>query len=945
MKKIYTLMLLVSASFAAMAQSAYTIKGNLVDSTAGLPFTSVFLLTPGDSSLVTFTRSDDKGAFVFKNLKKQDYLVKATYVGYLPYQELLKYDPAKLTVDLGGISLKPIQKELFEVVVRTAKAPINIKGDTIEYDARKFKVPPGSSVEDLLRKLPGFQLDAEGNIKAQGESVKKILVDGKRFFGDDPKVATKNLPAEAINKVQVFNDSSEQSKLTGIDDGKHEKTVNLELKEEFKKGGFGKGTIVGGSDERVMAKVNYNKFDSKNQFAVVGFGNNINQSGLSNNDYQDFKGSQSYNWNDNADFGFSLGGGVRIIYSDGDSEDEGLEIPQTWGPGQGFSKNYAGGINYNYDTKKTKVSTNYFFNQTTQTLDQLTRSQYFLPSSSYLLSDSSFNRNYAQNHRISLRVEKQIDSLNTVIFNVNSKIGNKSQTATNDKQFDNVQGENFRDQNLNNNYNGQNFIFSGALIYRHKFMKKGRNFAWSGTFNKNNNDQNALQKSSLDQFSVVGDNFPLGIGSFNINQNVLALNESQELKTSLLFIEPLSKKFSLETFYNFSNLAQNVSRDVFDQFSDNKPRVDSLSRYYENDIQFHRLGASIRYSFKGFNVAVGAAAQQYGINGKFFNQKGGALQTELNKPYFNVLPNLSINYDLKNNRFIFGNYSVGVSAPKLRDLQPFTDNSNPLYVRLGNPNLTPTTSHSSMIGFGLFNSVSFINIWTNLSFNYYQNQVVYNQKVGSDLVTTLTPENISGGKNFGHYFSFGFPIKKTKLSASVNTNVNFGRNLVYINNTLNQNDNQMYNLNLRFDLTPVEWFSMFTTFGKGLNYANYSINSTQNQQYQNNFIQSNTVIQFPKLIFLTADLNYSNYKNEKLNFNQHLPILNMSTYKILGKNKKSEVRISLYDVFKRNIGVRQSAYQNVISSSVTQTLSRYVMFTYTYNMRGVSANVKKSRWE
>lgn len=169
--------------------------------------------------------------------------------------------------------------------------------------------------------------------------------------------------------------------------------------------------------------------------------------------------------------------------------------------------------------------------------------------------------------------------------------------------------------------------------------------------------------------------------------------------------------------------------------------------------------------------------------------------------------------------------------------------------------------------------------------------------------------------------------------------------MVYINNTLNQNDNQMYNLNLRFDLTPVEWFSMFTTFGKGLNYANYSINSTQNQQYQNNFIQSNTVIQFPKLIFLTADLNYSNYKNEKLNFNQHLPILNMSTYKILGKNKKSEVRISLYDVFKRNIGVRQSAYQNVISSSVTQTLSRYVMFTYTYNMRGVSANVKKSRWE
>ena len=277
MKKLLLLTIAAMISFAVSAQS-YSIKGTLKDtSNAPLSFTSVFLLLPSDSSLVTFSRADENGNFVFKNIKKQNYLLKATFVGFLPLQELIKFDPAVLNKELGDIVLKPIQKELFEVVIRTAKAPMEIRGDTIEYDARKFKVPPGSSVEDLLRKLPGVQIDAEGNIKAQGEEVKKVLVDGKRFFGDDPKVATKNLPAEAINKVQVFNDKSEASKVTGVEDGKHEKTVNLELKEEFKKGGFGKGTVGAGTDDRLMAKMNYNKFDKKNQFAIVGFGNNINQ--------------------------------------------------------------------------------------------------------------------------------------------------------------------------------------------------------------------------------------------------------------------------------------------------------------------------------------------------------------------------------------------------------------------------------------------------------------------------------------------------------------------------------------------------------------------------------------------------------------------------------------------------------------------------------------------
>ena len=312
-----------------------------------------------------------------------------------------------------------------EVVVRTAKAPLTIKGDTIEYNASSFKVPPGSTVEDLLRKLPGVQVDQDGNIRAQGQEVKKVTVDGKSFFGDDPKLATKNLQAEAITKVQVYNDKTEQAKLTGVDDGKKEKTVNLELKEEFKKGGFGKVTAGAGPasnnvSTRYEGKGSYNKFNSKEQFSALLLGNNTNQQGLSFNDYQDFRGSNSFNWNDNADFGFS--GSSRFLYFGDDNES--LTVPVGGGNGRGFSKNVAGGLNYNYDTKKTKLSTSYYFNQTRLQLDALRENKSFLPGSIILRkTDTSGQANLNTNHRVSFRYEKQLDSMQSLVVISNSRIG------------------------------------------------------------------------------------------------------------------------------------------------------------------------------------------------------------------------------------------------------------------------------------------------------------------------------------------------------------------------------------------------------------------------------------------------------------------------------------------------------------------------------------------
>jgi hypothetical protein len=288
---------------------------------------------------------------------------------------------------------------------------------------------------------------------------------------------------------------------------------------------------------------------------------------------------------------------------------------------------------------------------------------------------------------------------------------------------------------------------------------------------------------------------------------------------------------------------------------------------------------------------------------------------------------------------------VGLNAPRIRDLQPFIDNSNPMFVRKGNPNLLPTTTYNSNLYYYVFNPVSFINLNAGGSYTRYKNQVILNQQVNNDLSTVYTPENISGGDNFNVYTYFGFPIKKTKVAMALNASTGISKNLMYINNVLNENKGENFYLGTRLDLTPIDWFSWFISANAGINNASYSISTNQNQRFFNNSVQSNMVLQLPKLIFFTTDFNYTHFKNNKLGFNQHVPILNLSTYKVVGKNKKSEIRLSLYDAFKRNVRVNQNAFQNVISSSISQTLSRYFMVTYTYNMKGITAKVKKSRWE
>lgn len=938
MKKSILLLavLLHSASFVfAQNPARFTIKGIAVDSgSAVMPFATVMLLQPKDSTLVNFGRTDENGAFEFKNVKKANYILKISFVGYIPFQIDVKPIDGAVN-DLGQLKLKAIAKELMEVVVRTARAPLNIKGDTIEYNAASFKVPPGSSVEDLLRKLPGVQVDQDGNIKAQGQDVKKVTVDGKSFFGNDPKAATKNLPADAITKVQIFNDKSEQAKATGVDDGKKEKTVNLELKEEFKKGGFGKATAALGTDERAELKGNYNRFDSKQQFSVLGLGNNINQTGISRDDFQDFRGSQANNWGDEADFGFSSG--VRYFF-DNDTE-ESINIPVGGRNFQGFSENYAGGANYNYDTKKTKFSSNYYFSQTQQLVSKkLERENFLSNNTSFKNFESSYQNRISRNHRASLRFEKTIDSLNTLVLIGNGRMGDGTTKFNSLQEFyrngNTMKSNETSIKNLND-YNSTAVALIG--LYRHKFKKKGRSFAASLTYNYNISDGEAQQSSTNQLFDA-----PVGSIPANINQVNFTNSPRHLVKSSLLFVEPLSKKFFSETFYNFSLRRDAVDRIV--QATDGI-RIDSLSNYYKNDFMYNRFGSSVRYNYKGINISFGLAAQHFHFTGDFARSKNATDFQRINRDIFALIPASTVSIDLKNNRYIWADYSKEVSEPAIKDLQPIIDNSNTLYIRVGNPNLLPMSAHRAFVGYNMFNPGSFTNLYLNINYSYNINQVIYNQTVDPiTLVTTAKPTNISGGQNIGSYVGFGFPIVKTKSTINFNGGANISKNLIYINNVLNTTNNNNYNLGFRVDLTPSDKFTLYANANFGITNTKYSINSAQNQKIYNHTLGAEMNVALPAGIYFSSNLNYRIYKNARFGFDQHIPILYGSFYKLLGKAKKAEIRISGYDLLKKNVGINQYAYQNFVSQEQTQTLSRYFMLSFTYNMRGVSAKMRRQGW-
>ncbi len=914
----------------------YSIKG-IVEDTLNNPqaYATVVLLEKSDSTLVEFTRTELDGSFRFKDVTSGNHLIKCTYVGFIPLT--VDASSSGQDVDCGILKMSPLNEQLMEVVVKAAKAPIKMRGDTIEYDASTFQVPEGSSVEDLLRRLPGMEVEADGSLSQDGKNISKVTVDGKNFFGSDPKAATKNLPAEGISKVQVFDTKSEQEELTGATSESQDKTMNLELKEEFKSGGFGKIIAGSGSENTGELKGNYNKFNKKIQFSLVGVANNTGRNGLSWDDYQDFLGSQSFNFGGGTDYGF--GGGGRFFVFGGNSgiEADIQSIFFSGGNSGGFPENYNGGINFNYDHKKTKVSSVYYYNQVGIERSTITNQDRFLTDFTQNENRDALSNNLSRGHRAEVKLEQEVDSLTTVKVEFNGAYIDEENRSSGSSSLlrNNILTTANTYSNLEKN---DGYLLNGLILLRRKFMKKGRSLGLNASILNTQLDKNYDLNSNLEFYDDQG----------NLEDNQLILQENLNdqdksvFKANALYVEPLGGNFFSQTFYNHRNRSENGDRQVFDIVGNELITNDFLTRTYDNDIIYNRVGSSLRYSNDGTNVTLGLALQNFDLKGQATIASVQMIEP-VDISFSNWLPYLNINFSPVRNSYIDISYSRDANEPDIADLQPFVDNINPLYIRIGNAALKPEIQNRVSARVSRSYPLSGVRISLNGNYSFYQNKFSRNETVDEDLVTTVVPINIDGGSSFNSYFSLSFPIVKNKISVRSNINLTQNINPTIVNDFENNTTTFTYAPFVRLSITPKKEMSIYLTARYRRSNTEYDIAESQNQQVTTT--NYGAEIKSKLLFGMFTDINfiYENFQNDRFNQSQSIPILNASLYRPIFSNK-AEVRLSIYDAFNQNLGFNQSASGIGIYQSSTVSLARYIMASVTYNMRGVKTDTRKNHW-
>lgn len=917
MRKLFILLLF---SLPAFAQKI-TIKGMVTDSaSAPLQYATVLLLSPKDSSLVNFGRTNDKGTFELKNLNPTNYLFKITYVGHQSFYKLIVPDGAT-GIDLGTIKLEPISKELAEVTVKGEKAPVSIKGDTVEFNAGSFRVKPNGVVEDLLKKLPGVEVDKDGTVKAQGEAVRRITVDGKEFFGRDPKMATKNLPADAIDKVQVYDKRSDQADFTGIDDGKREKNINLKLKEDRKKGAFGSITAGAGLDERYSGRLNINRFNKDKQLSVLAMGNNVNQQGFSIDDYMNFSGGLMRMMG-------GSGGQVRLQFT---SDNDG-GLPLNFGNRQnGFVRNWAGGLNFNNPlSKKTEINGSYMFNNINQIIDKNVNRQNFLPNGDKYTSLQKTSQNTLNdNHRLNLTLNQQIDSMNSLKWS--SYINYNHTKANTLSMSQSLNNTNVLENEGNRSYGGssEGLSVNSDLLLRHKFHKKGRTLSTNLSFQVNNTDSNG-DLGALNKYYTDG----ALARTESINQKSTQKSDRMNYGLNASYTEPLGKRKFLEVNYAIQK-NDYLSDALVNDIKDGVPVYNSqLSNKFESSFLYNRLGANFRLVQKKYNFSTGVSFQHANLRGKLL-----LLDTDISRTFQNVLPNMHFNYDFQQSQHLRFDYETNFQEPNISQLAPITDNRDPLNIYIGNPNLKPEYIHRLGLNYNSFNQLSFTNFFASASLTYTTNKINNAQEISPTFIQTSQPINVKDDYLLNGNLNYGFRIRPLKIRVDLGERIATNRGINFVNKQENRTQGFLASTSMKLSYQR-DNFDASVEGRVSYNQTHYSVNKQMNQEYFNNTFAADLNWTITKNLVFGTDFDYFTYSGLTGGFNQKIPLWAMSVSTFFLKNRRGELKLSVNDLLNRNTGISRTAQLNYVQDERITTLGRYFLLSFTYSLKGISPQPK-----
>ncbi|SFC32920.1 Outer membrane receptor proteins, mostly Fe transport [Zunongwangia mangrovi] len=907
----------------SLSAQKFEISGKLIDkeNKAPLEAATVFAESVTDSTLVTYTITDKDGEYkLIGRTGLKEVNVYVSFVGYVPHEQRVKLAGDRM-ITLDPIALEFQVESLGDVLVKARRAPVTIKKDTLEFNAESFKTQKDATVEDLLKELPGVEVDAEGNITVNGKPVNKILVNGKSFFGgDDPTIATRNLTKEMISKIQVSDTKSDSDAFTGENSDGENKTINITIDEDKNKGVFGRVSGGGGTDDRFEYAGLVNYFDNDLQLSALGGGNNINSPGFSFGEIEKMFG----------------GGGSMMVSSTGAFSING----RSFGFGSGIINSRTGGLNFADSWGETsEISADYFYSGSNSYEETQRERENILPDNRYFTESYSRTEGNTDRHQANLKFTTKpdttwfIDAMPSFSYTKaensyesNSRSFNENGDLINESESDN---QTFRD--------GKTF---GGNFNVNKRWANGASLSLRVNGDLENNDSESYILTSAETFGNDGQ-------SIDRNQFTDGEQENNNINSTLRYRLPIVKdKFYLNSEIGYGNDSRDDRQYVYD-LNDASGTFDNFnieqSTDFENINEFYRPEFGLDWNTKKANFGLDVAyvyremASSDNLRDFNFSQDFNALEY-----------NLNVRYTISQKMRIYSSISRNNEAPQVRQLSPYVDVSDPLNIIQGNPDLKPSNSTRFYVNFNNYDFQTRSGLYAYLSYSETDDQVVSRSQVDENFVRSTTYDNVDGAYRFYGSMSYSKDIELDTLSTikvGVSAYGNVERTVNYNNDQIYDRDSKMVGPTLNFTYELGDFLELRPSYGIRFNTVEFDINALEDYEFTRHELRLRTKTNWPENLEWSNDLSYFNNPNVGAAFQQSTVLWNSTlTYSIL--DNKGNISLKAFDILDQNTNTQRQTSENYVQDVQSTVLQQYFMlgFSYKFNTLGKKGEVRESNF-
>ncbi|MDZ4757848.1 MAG: outer membrane beta-barrel protein [Bacteroidota bacterium] len=905
----------------------YAVSGNVYGTKDGLSISraKIYMYSVPDSVLFKQIQIDTSGKFVFEEITNGTYYIKISIVGYYDYYK--RVNVLSSSTYLGNIQLKSDLDVMKTVTIISKQKAVTQKGDTVEFNAGSFKVNPDATAEDLVTKMPGIST-VDGKIQAQGEEVKKVLVDGKPFFGDDPNAALKNLPAETVDKIQVFDQQSDQNLFSGFNDGNTSKTMNIITKSNMRNGKFGKIYAGYGDQGTYKVGLNYNILKGDRRISLLAQSNNINEQNFA---AEDLLGAMGQSGGGGRGGPGGQGGMRGQMPSGGGGSNNNFSVSSK----NGITTTNAVGLNYaDKWGKKIDVTASYFLNHTSTVTDQdLIKHFVFGSAQQYIENSSNTTKNL--NHRINIRLNWFIDSSNSMLFTPKLSIQDHSGANQLAGHTDNdMQQLNRTINNSTSKTNGLNL--STGILYRHKFKLYGRTLSIESNPGHNNSNGNTSLNSGNTYYNTTNN-------SDSINQQGNSAKQGWSIGNTVNYTEPIGKKSMLQFTYanSFNQTTNNKKTDNYSSVTNAYDDVvPTLSNKFKNTYYTNSVGLGYRYANTKSQLIVSSNFQTSNLASvqKF------PRDTTFTRNFNNILPSVVWRYNINTKKSLRVVCRTNTNQPSVDQLQNVVNNSNPLQLSMGNPSLKQTFEQNMFVRYSYTNPTKSTSFFALVSGNTVQNYIANSTQIATADTTfngvslrrgsQLTmPVNVDGYYSLRSFITFGRPLKFIKSNINFNANISFSHTPGLLNNLINYANSPNYGAGLVISSN----ISKDIDFTIGSNGSYTSVNNTLNKASNTSYYNQTSTFKFNLIVWkhwvFNTDMTHQYYKGLSSGYNQSFVLWNAAVgYKFL-KDNMGEFRLRVFDILKQNTSISRTITETYTQDVQTSLLQRYVMLTFTYNFR------------